>query len=182
MNDYGVVIDTATVRMERTLSAPVDQVWEYLTDPDKRSTWLASGPMELRIGGKVTLEFNFKRLTNELTPERFRPYETGHVQSGHITQCEPPHLLCFTWNEKNEQASEVRFELKSQGKKTLLTLTHSKLPNRKEMVNVSGGWHTHLAILEDRLNEQEPRLFWNTFLQMEKEYQTRIPEDPTANS
>jgi hypothetical protein len=64
----------------------------------------------------------------------------------------------------------------------LLTLTHSKLPNRKEMVNVSGGWHTHLAILEDRLNEQEPRLFWNTFLQMEKEYQTRIPEDPTAKS
>jgi uncharacterized protein YndB with AHSA1/START domain len=83
MTDYGVVIDTATVRMERTLSASVDQVWEYLTDPDKRSTWLASGPMELRIGGKVTLEFNFKRLTKELTPERFRPYERGLVQWVH---------------------------------------------------------------------------------------------------
>ncbi|RBA24295.1 SRPBCC family protein [Herminiimonas fonticola] len=182
MSDYGVVIDTATVRMERTLSGSVDQVWAYLTDSEKRSTWLASGIMELKVGGQVTLAFDFKCLTKEITPERFRPYETGHVQSGHVTQCEPPHLLCFTWNEKNGQGSEVRFELKPQGKKTLLTLTHSKLPNRKEMVNVSGGWHTHLDVLEDRLSEQEPRLFWNTFLQMEKEYQASIPEYPAANA
>lgn len=180
MNEYGVAIDTATVRMERTLPASIDQVWAYLNDPDKRGTWLASGPMELKIGGQVKLTFDFKRLTNEVTPERFRPYETGHVQTGHVTQCEPPHLLCFTWNEKDGQGSEVRFELKPQGDKTLLTLTHSKLPNRKEMVNVSGGWHTHLGILEDRLGEQKPRLFWDTFLKMETEYQTRIPQDPGA--
>lgn len=177
MSEYGVAIDTATVRMERLLSGTADQVWAYLTDPEKRGTWLASGPMELKVGGEVTLAFDFKRLTAEVTPERFRPYETGHVQAGHVIQCEPPHLLRFTWNEKNGQGSEVSFELQPQGKKTLLILTHSKLPNRSEMVNVSGGWHTHLGLLEDRLNGQEPRLFWHTFLQMEKEYQSRIPED-----
>ncbi len=182
MSDYGIPLDKATVRMERTLPGSVEQVWEYLTDPDKRGTWLASGAMELRVGGAVTLAFNFRRLTEEVTPERFRPYETGHVQSGHVTQCEPPHLLCFTWNEKNGQGSEVRFELQAQGKRTLLILTHSKLPNRKEMVNVSGGWHTHLGLLEDRLSEQKPRLFWNTFLQMELEYQSRIPEDSATAS
>jgi len=182
MSDYGVPIDKTTVRMERTLSGSVEQVWEYLTDPDKRGTWLASGPMELKIGGKVTLAFDFRRLTTEVTPERFRPYETGHVQSGHVTQCEPPHLLCFTWNEKDGHGSEVSFELQAQGKKTLLILTHSKLPNRKEMINVSCGWHTHLDMLEDCLSEQEPRLFWNTFLQMELEYQSLIPKDSATES
>lgn len=176
MSEYGVMKDTTTVRMERVLPGTIDDVWEYLTDSDKRSTWLASGAMDLQVGGKADLTFNFKRLTTEVTPERFLPYESGHQQSGHITECNPPHLLSFTWNEKNGRSSEVRFELKSQGTKTLLILTHSRLPNRGEMINVSGGWHTHLGILEDRLNKQTPRLFWATFLKLEPEYQKRIPD------
>jgi len=57
----------------------------------------------------------------------------------------------------------------------LLILTHSRLPNRAEMVSVASGWHTHLGILEDRLNRQAPRQFWATHARLEAEYQTRIP-------
>ncbi len=178
MNEYGEVLNPTTVRMERLLSGSVDDVWSYITDPDKRRTWLAFGPMELKIGGKVAFAFDFTSITSEATPERFNG-GSCHSQTGHITLCEPPHLLGFTWNEKDGKTpSEVRFELTSKGEKTLLVLTHSKLPSRGDMVSVSGGWHTHLGVLEDRLNEREPRRFWQTFLQMEQEYQTRIPENP----
>lgn len=177
MSEYGKVIDAATVRMERVLSGTVDEVWSYITDPDKRRTWLAFGPMELKVGGKVVLMFDFDFIGDEETPERFRPYLSGHVQSGYVTQCNPPHLLAFTWNEKDGKGSEVRFELQPQGSKTLLTLTHCKLPNRTEMVNVSGGWHTHLGVLEARLSAHPPLLFWKTFIEMEKEYQQRIPQE-----
>src|SRR5688572_29818333 len=37
-----------TVRMERLFPGPVERVWEFLVDPDKRALWLAGGPMELR--------------------------------------------------------------------------------------------------------------------------------------
>jgi hypothetical protein len=29
------------------------------------------------------------------------------------------------------------------------------------MINVAGGWHTHLGILVDRLNERVPPPFWS---------------------
>jgi uncharacterized protein YndB with AHSA1/START domain len=177
MNEYGEVLNPTTVRMERLLSGSIDEVWSYITDPDKRRTWLAFGAMELKVGGKVVLAFDFSFLTSEAAPERFRAFESGHTLKGHVTVCEPPHLLSFTWNEKEGKTpSEVRFELVPQGEKTLLILTHTKLPGRGDMVNVSGGWHTHLDILDDRLNKREPRKFWNTLAQMQDEYKQRIPE------
>ena len=35
-----------------------------------------------------------------------------------------------------------------------------RLANRVGMVNVSGGWHTHLAVLVERLNGRKPFAFW----------------------
>lgn len=175
MDEYGVATDKTTLHMKKLLPASVDVVWEYLTQSDKRATWLASGDMGLHVGGQADLVFNFKNLTSETTPERFLPYESNHQQHGHITACEAPYLLSFTWNERNGRSSEVRFELKAQGDKTLLTLTHSRLPDRNEMVSVSSGWHIHLGILEDRLNQQQPRQFWATHARLEAEYQQRIP-------
>ncbi len=175
IDEYGVATDQATVHMEKLLPASVDVVWEYLTESDKRATWLASGVMGLYVGGPAELCFNFKNLTTEATPERFLPYESNHRQQGYVTLCEPPHLLSFTWNERDGRSSEVRFELRAQGDLTLLILTHSRLPNRNEMVSVASGWHTHLGILEDRLNRQQPRQFWATHARLEAEYQQRIP-------
>ena len=43
------------------------------------------------------------------------------------------------------------------------------------MVDVSGGWHLHLAILEDRLNNRELRPFWSSLGEYGAEYQKRIP-------
>lgn len=178
MSEFGVVSNPNTVRLERTLPGSPADVWSYLTDPEKRGTWLAAGPMELEVGGAVELRFDFKRLTSEAAPERFRSVESGHIQCGHITQCDPPHLLSFTWNEQNGSPSEVRFDLAAHGDKTKLIVTHSRLPNKKEMISVAGGWHTHLGLLEARLNRREPDLFWTTFIQRESEYRERMRDLP----
>jgi uncharacterized protein YndB with AHSA1/START domain len=47
MDKYGTIIAPNTIRFERLLPGPIERVWAYLTDPEKRAKWLASGPMDL---------------------------------------------------------------------------------------------------------------------------------------
>jgi uncharacterized protein YndB with AHSA1/START domain len=172
MNEYGVVTQPDTVRLERLLPGPIERVWEYLTDSQKRGTWFASGPMELRVGGSATLTFRNSKLSSEQTPpEKFKKYEGMAMQST-VTACEPPRLLSYTFGD----SGEVTFELTPKGKDVLLVLTHRRLPDRKTMVGISTGWHSHLGILMDVLNGDAPRPFWTTVNKMEAEYEKRIPQ------
>ena len=59
----------------------------------------------------------------------------------------------------------------------MLVLTERRLRDHAEMVSVASGWHTHLGILVDRLNDREPRLDWSTRAQVEAEYEKRLPAD-----
>ena len=181
MNEYGTEIGPAEVRFERLLPGPIERVWEYVTESEPRSRWFASGRMELHVGGKVELFFLHKNLApNEEPPERYREvHEKGHRSFGRVTQCEPPRLLAFTWEDSEEKAAspdagEVIIQLEPRGERVLLTLTHRRLASRAEVVDVSGGWHTHLGILEDRLLGREPRPFWATHAKLEAEYAKRL--------
>jgi uncharacterized protein YndB with AHSA1/START domain len=175
MNDYGVVTEPGTLRIERTLPGPIDRVWAYLTESDKRAKWLAPGNFELRQGGKTQLTFHNSELSphREATPERYKKYEGASFQ-GRITRCEPPRVLSYTWGESWGSDSEVTFELTPRGEDVHLVLTHRRLADRDAMVNVAGGWHTHLGILNDVLNDREPPGFWSTHAKIEAEYQRRI--------
>jgi uncharacterized protein YndB with AHSA1/START domain len=175
--EFGVVTEPLTVRLERLLPGPIERVWSYLTDSEKRGKWFASGPMELRAGGK--LEFHFRN--SELPgsgppPERFQQYE-GMVSKGTVTRCEPPHVLSFTWSEEEGDNSEVTFELSDKEGQVLMILTHRRLRNRKELVSVASGWHVHAGVLADLLNEREPKPFWESVDRMEAEYDKRIPAE-----
>ena len=173
MNEYGVVTEARTLRLERVLPGPIERVWDYLTDSKKRGKWFASGPMDLRLGGEVEFRFHHADLSAEKTvPEKFKKkIESGHVMRGRITACEPPRLLSYTFGD----AGEVTFELSPRGNDVLLVLTHRELKDRAMMVSVASGWHSHLAILIDNLNGVAPRPFWTTHAKMEAEYETRIP-------
>ena len=69
---YGVVSAPGTVRIERLLPGPIERVWAYITDSEKRRKWLASGPMELKPGGQVELVFRNSELSRDAgpTPEK----------------------------------------------------------------------------------------------------------------
>lgn len=178
VKEYGEVIGPRAVRLERLLPGPIKRVWAYLTESEKRKKWFAEGPMELRPGGKIEFVFHNSELApeGEPTPERYQQYE-GMVSHGRVLRCEPPHVLSFMWGETPEEESEVTFELSERGDQVHLVLTHSQLPNRKEMVSVASGWDVHVGVLIDRLNGRELQPFWSRTEQLEAEYDKRFPAD-----
>ncbi|AXV79778.1 MULTISPECIES: SRPBCC family protein [Ralstonia solanacearum species complex] len=178
MEDYGNVIATDTVRLERVLPGPIERVWSYLVESDKRAQWLASGEIEPRVGGSVKHVFHNAKLTghDDPPPPELAAYGGEHVMLGRVTAYEPPRLLAYTWTSHSTGGpSEVRFELTAQGNKVHLLLTHTRLPGRDAMVSVSGGWHAHLGVLADRLDQREPASFWPAFARLRDEYERRIP-------
>ncbi len=177
INDaHGVATDASTVRIERVLPGPMERVWAYLTESDKRGQWLATGDMDLRPGGKVALHFQHDNLSPEDGPvsERYKGMENGHDTGGHVIACEPPRLLCMTWAEESGRSSEVTFELTPEEGQVRLVVTHRRLPDRAQMLSVAGGWHAHLGILIDRLNGRTPPNFWKTHARLESEYENRL--------
>lgn len=174
--DYGTVTEAGTVRLERVLPGPIERVWAYLTESDKRGQWFAAGQMELRVGGRTELEFHNSQLSPhfEPTPERYQQYE-GASFAGRITRLDPPRLLSYSWGEAWGEDSEVTFELTPRGKDVHLVLTHRRLADRAAMVSVASGWHTHIGFLIDLLNGRELPGFWSTHARLEAEYEKRIP-------
>jgi uncharacterized protein YndB with AHSA1/START domain len=169
-DEYGEVSEPGTFRMERLLPGPIERVWSYLTEPEKRRRWFGAGPMELRAGGRVELQFRFSELSAEKTPQtKGNECEVP----GRVTRCDPPRLLSYTWGS-GPDASEVTFELMPQGKNVLLVITHRRLGDRGTIVSVASGWHTHLGILADLLRGGEPRPFWSTKIWLEEEYGKRL--------
>ena len=178
---YAVMTGEGAVRLERVLSGPVQRVWAYLTESDKRGKWLASGQMELRAGGAVTLKFHHADLSSKTAqiPEEFKEFENGAVTEHKVIRFEPPYLLSLAWGGGVEgKPSEVTFELRPQGDKVQLVLTHRLFGDRSTLANCSCGWHTHLAILADCLNDREPEAFWSIFGGLNKEYEKRFADNP----
>lgn len=173
---YAERIAADAVRIERLLPGPIERVWAFLTESEKRAQWLAAGEMELRVGGKVELFWLHKTLSKEPgdPPAEFAAMkDCGHSMTGRMLECDPPYLLAFTWGSEPD-SSQARFELEERGGDVLLTITHSRLASRGKMLNVSGGWHTHLGILIDRLNGREPGNFWKAWDRVRDTYEQRI--------
>lgn len=176
MSAYGEVLDEQTVRFERLLPGPIGRVWNYLVDADKRARWLCGGETELTSGGRVEMIFQNAKLSGQQDierPEKYKDMPEKVLFSGTVTRCEPPRVLAHTWDYE-DTASEVCYELHEEGDQVRLVLTHTRLTGRDEMQSVCGGWHTHLDILVDVLNGDEPKPFWKVHTEHEAEYSERL--------
>src|SRR5436190_16391536 len=172
---YGTVIAPNTIRFDRLLPGPIERVWSYLTDSEKRAKWLASGPMALHVGGDV--ELTWKHSTLDTVPETVpEKYAQGHTMKATITRCEPPHVLGYSWGARADALSEVVFELSVRGNDVLLVLTHYRLPNQKDLLGVSGGWHAHLDTLAEHLSGRTASGFWSRHAVLSAEYKQRLGE------
>lgn len=174
-SDYGVITEAGAIRFERLLPGPIERVWEYITDPDKRRTWLASGPMDLRKGGEMELVWRNSELASpdETVPEKYASHAGEHRMKGRVLRVEAPHLLVHSWDED----AEVEYRLEERGDKVLLTVINRRLSGRSALVSVGGGWHTHLEMLQARLEERDPPRFWDMVVRLEPEYEKRIPAE-----
>ncbi len=173
---YGERIGDNGVRFQRLLPGPIERVWEYLTDGEKRAKWLAGGEMELKVGGKIQLDFHHATLSSrqdDPPPAKYADMPDRMSYQGEVLACDPPRLLSHTWVD-GDGITEVRYELESQGEDVLLTLTHQRINDPEELLGVAGGWHTHLAILIDVLTGREPQPFWRVHTQLEADYRARL--------
>lgn len=176
MNDYGELLDSETVRFERLLPGPIERVWSYLTEGEKRAQWLCGGETDSNVGGNIDMHFHNASLSSAddiERPEKYKDMPEKFSFSGQVTRYEPPRALSHTW-EFDDEASEVCYELEDLGDKVRLVLTHRRLHSSKTVLDVSGGWHTHLNILVDVLEGKQPRPFWKTQTAVAAEYQERL--------
>ena len=174
---YATKLASDTVRLERLLPGSVERVWSYLIDSDKRGKWLAAGPIELREGGAVNLIWRNSDLSDGQTNPNGSPPVNGidHEIHGIVTRCEPPHVLAFNWSA-DMSGSESIFELSQEGADTKLVITQRRMKSAGQMLSMTAGWHTHVGILSDLINEVPPRLLWSEHARLVKVYESRFAD------
>lgn len=169
--DLGRPVAPDTFRLERTLKAPIDRVWSYFVDAEKRKRWFTGGDTLAANGQDFTITFAHHRITNEKPPERWKQMESGEFSmSGRVLAFDPPRLLAITWGDGDEPVSEVRFELSAQGDETLLVLTHTKIDTRENLRSYAGGWTAHVETLANLLEGKSTNHFWADVLAAHAHY------------
>jgi len=167
---YGALVEPATLKIQRLLPGPVDRVWAYLTESDKRRKWLASGEMKLEQGAPFALTWRNDDLSGT-TGNRPDGFPEEHTMESRITELRAPYRLSFTWGDHGE----VTIDLDPQGDKVLLTLVHKRISDRPNTLMVGAGWHAHLDILAAELGGKTPEPFWDHWLSLKDEYDARLP-------
>lgn len=167
--DYATVTAPATVRIQRLLPGPVERIWAYLTDGELRRQWLAAGDMEMQVGTPFQLTWRNDELSD---PPGTRPegFSESHTMDSRITELDPPRRLAFTW-----RGGEVAFDLEPRGEQVLLTVLHSGISDRANMLMIGAGWHMHLDTLVARANGDAPEPFWDGWVRLRAAYERRIP-------
>jgi uncharacterized protein YndB with AHSA1/START domain len=95
------------VRMERTYDAPIDEVWDAITSPERITRWFLPISGDFRLGGTYQLEGN---------------------AGGRIVECDRPHRLLVTWGypDPTSEASFLELRLADAGDDTTrFELEHS---------------------------------------------------------
>lgn len=170
LDAYGVLIEPATLKIQRRLPGTIERVWAYLTESDLRRQWLASGEMELKVGAPFEFVWRNGELNDPPSP-RPAGFPEEHRMQAHITELDPPRKLAISWGN----TGGVSFELEPRGNDVLLTVIHHRVTDRATLLNVSGGWHMHLDTLAARLTGKQPAPFWEGWSKFKAEYERRIP-------
>ena len=170
LESFGVLVEPATLKLERLLPGPIERVWAYLTDSDLRKTWLAAGDMDMQDG----LPFEFIWRNDELSDppsQRLPGFPEEQRMTSCIVACDPPRKLSFTW----QGTGDVSFDLAQKGDEVLLTVTHSRIPERSTMLMVGAGWHMHLDILTAITTGKSAPAFWPGWQRLRDQYDQRLP-------
>jgi uncharacterized protein YndB with AHSA1/START domain len=163
---HGVLAPDKSLRIQRRLPGPMERVWAYLTDSELRSQWLASGDMQLLSGASFELVWRNDELSHS-ADERPDGFSAESRATCQFIEVEPPRRMRYIW----PGVGEVSMELESVGGDVLLTVTHRQLVSERLILNVSAGWHAHLALLVARLEGTAPPSLWATWKQARAEYE-----------
>jgi uncharacterized protein YndB with AHSA1/START domain len=172
MTRHGRRLDDTTLQFERILDAPIEKVWAFIADGEKRARWFCGGAWDLRPGGRAVFAFDHRRISevDDLPPEKYAQFAGETTMEGVIVDAERPRLVVYEWGDQFGGRSQVKFELAEDGDRTRLVVTHSKLADRCERLSAAAGWHAHLDILEAKLENRSAPSFWRAHSAVETEY------------
>lgn len=128
--------DTTTLTKSILLRANKEQVWEYLTDPDKLAIWFHKPTKSLAAGQ---------------TYEMYGTESGKKLMWGETTVADPFDRLEMTFSiaPMNGASSHVVWTLQDVPGGTRLNLTHSGLPANEESFGLAlaldKGWEDHMA-------------------------------------
>ena len=158
------------VSLVRLLPGPIERVWDFITDPEKRARWFCGGSLEQKVGGKFVFAMRHKNLAPDETPpaEYAKVQDPGVTFEGRVLQCEAPRLLVFTFGGDD---SVVTFDLKPEGDKVRLLLTHrASGEDLKEVGSFASGWHIHFSMLIALLEGAPRPAFWSQHARLKPLY------------
>ena len=125
------------LRYTRSLNHAPDKVWGALTQRDQLAHWFPDGsPVGDFVVG-ATLQFGANN-------------ESGPNFTGDVITVDPPRVLEFMWGD-----DALRFELRPDGKGTLLTFT-ATFDELGKAARDGAGWHTCIENLVHALDGTEP--------------------------
>ena len=148
-----------TIRLERTLDAPVDKVWRYLTEAELRQQWFMGGT-DATPGGEFDLKVDHDRLSDDANvpyPESYAAFK-GTVWTEKVLRFEAPRLLETTF--QGGKNGTVTYELFPEGDRTRLVVTHSGIVSGTGAQDFGSGWNSHMTVLQERLAGRGVRDFW----------------------
>jgi len=145
--------DEQTVEFVRILPGPIEHVWSYLADSDKRREWLGAGILPEHVGERFSLHIKHAEFWPDdlLADQRQSMQRFEHKMTHTLLALEPPHRLAYTFQPDGWEENRVEFRLTAEGDKVRLTLTHSKLGSPQHAADASRGWQGHLDILQYKL-------------------------------
>ena len=114
MSDFAEKLNDRSIQFVRILPGPIERVWDYLWDGEKRGEWFASGPMPAKVGETFHMQFKHSKLSPHTAeaPEKMREMDrNGHSSTNVLLACEPPRRLAFTFGGEKDanKVSEVEF-------------------------------------------------------------------------
>lgn len=127
-------------RIERELHvrAPVERVWQVITEPEYVARWFGTkAEIDLRPGGAAVFGWD--------------EYGDGAAL---VERVEPPHVFAFRWMREHGVPfdpaggwTRVEFTLSPDGAGTRLRLVESGFTDAGHVAENSGGWDAELADL-----------------------------------
>ncbi|OEK00536.1 activator of HSP90 ATPase [Roseivirga sp. 4D4] len=144
-------LESRTITMERTLSAPVSLVWEAWTQPDHIAKWWAPKGMEMKI-----IEHNFT-VGGSWKFSMDMPNGNEFISDGAYTEIVPVEKIVTTANFRPmTEGVELHVLLKANGDKTHFTfkVVHptEEYCKQQEQMGIYNGWGSVFNGLEEHLS------------------------------
>lgn len=146
MNTTAIDVESRTLRIERDFRAPIEKVFEALTNPEHARQWW--GPESVNVS---EIDFDLS-VGGAWCATMVDPEGGQYTAAGEFTIIERPDRLAYTWGwlEEGVRGHETTVDIrlmKIEGG-TRLTLVHSVFETEAERDDHGEGWTGSLNGLE----------------------------------